>query len=186
MKNLTDAQLEEVIGVAYSMSKEGERAVFREYERSESTRIQGSKKLLEACVEANRRGILHDIQKRNPTWKLYALTPMQDLISVLECQIGWVGQRGFEHDKRLVTCLEELIGFRRMFRRQELTGEDEAREAATYETNLFDDGKPWPPDPREAFLAGLRRGFGLRGEENSTKPITNQERPRLGVAGAGA
>lgn len=175
MKNLTDAALEDAMGKAYSMSMEGERGTFRDYERSEGTRVQGSKKLLEACVEANRRGILRAIQDRNPSWKLPYMSPMQDLLNILECQLGWVGQRGFEHDKRLVTCLEELIAFRRMFRRQELSGEDEAREAATYETNLFDDGKPWPPDPREAFLAGLRRGFELRGEENSTKPTTNQE-----------
>lgn len=64
-----------------------------------------------------------------------------------------------------------------MFHRQELTGEDEARELATYETNLFDDDKPWPPDPRAAFLSGLRRGFELRGEEQPTKPTPTKPTP---------
>jgi len=167
MLSMTNAELEDLLLKAYDMSRAGETSDdWRYYDRASSERVEGQTKLMELSLEAARRGILKDIQKRNPEKALPAYPQNKSLLELLDAQRGWVAKRGFKIDRELVKALEELVAFRRVMHRQELTGEDKARELATYQTERFDEGPGfWPPTADNAFLAGLVRGFQLRGEE---------------------
>jgi hypothetical protein len=62
------------------------------------------------------------------------------------------------------------MAMRKVFRRQDLTGEDIRRELGAYQAATFDEKVP----RASVYEAGLRRGFAMRAEERQTTPTPNQ------------
>ena len=155
---LTNEQIEdEIVGLQGAFGENRNRmssAELRAFEVSGPTRIAASQRLIALSLEAARRGILGSLAARFEGLRM--LQKDVDVLDLLATQREWVVKRGFLHDVRLVEAIEELLAFRRTLHRQVLTGEDELREYRAWSADV---------DPAvHPYIAGLRRGFALRGE----------------------
>lgn len=172
MHNLTDEELEQKLVSACRRSMTGELSNARDYHRHSGERTKGHEEALPLAVEAATRGILLQIQVRNEDVRIPFMRENQQLSDLIICMRENCATRGFLSDRRCLAALEELMAFRKVFRRQALTGEDVRRELNEYQAATFDEKVP----RASVFEAGLRRGFAMRAEERqptTTKPAAN-------------
>lgn len=154
--DMTTAELEKEYADIQLRIEADERAPFRSWQMNRDYRNRLYSDAIKIEIELSQRGIQ---KKGSPDPDYDLLTDIRDTEDRIE-----TGDRVHGH-RLILRRLLELLAYRRLVRRQELTRDDIDREYATYLTDRHDNGLAPHEDRADVFEVGLRRGFAMRAEE---------------------